>query len=137
MRLRLDGDILHVHSDGYLDVAGTKQITAVYQSVIEHFGYLLLRLDLSKSTGVSLDARRFGAEWAKSRLEVHATAATGASLIVRMFVGLMFRTSQLLANNPTTEMHFAIDEEDAIKWLSAQRPRVLAAAARHHKAGFA
>ena len=36
-------DILHVHSDGHLDLAKSKQITEVYQSVLDHFGYLLLR----------------------------------------------------------------------------------------------
>lgn len=129
IRLRLSEDILHVHSDGYLDVATTKQLIVVYQSVIDHFGYFLMRMDMSKSTGIDLEARRCAVDWGKDWLDVHATAATGASLIVRMFVGLMFRASQLLAKNTTSTMYFASDEASAISWLMEQRPRLQAAAA--------
>ncbi|HNN49433.1 MAG TPA: hypothetical protein PKO07_00280 [Pseudomonadota bacterium] len=130
MRLRLHDDILHVHSDGHLDLAKSKQITSVYQSVLDHFGYLLLRLDLTHSTGIDLDARRHAVEWGKGCIDVHATAATGAPLAIRMFVGLMFRATQILAGNSTSAMHFASGEDDAVKWLSLQRPRLITASVK-------
>lgn len=130
MRLRLSDDILHVHSDGKMDLETTKQITAVYQTIIARFGYLLLRLDLSQSTGIDLEARKYAVEWGKHHLDVQATAATGAALIVRMFIGLMHRATQIVGKNTGTELHFCSSEEEAVEWLSQQRPRLLAAAAK-------
>lgn len=132
-RLRLSDDILHVHAGGKMDLNAMKQLTTVYEKVIARFGYLLLCLDLSQSTGIDPDARRHGAEWGKSVIDVQATAATGAMLVVRLFVGLMFRATQILGKNATTEMHFADSEAEAVQWLSRQRPRLLAAATQRRQ----
>lgn len=130
IRLRLSDDILHVYSDGKMDLETTKRLMAVYQTILDRYGYLLLRMELSQSTGMDLDARKYAVEWGKHHLDVHATAATGASLIVRMFVGLMHRATQIVGNNNTSALHFVSSEEEAVAWLSQQRPRLIAASAQ-------
>jgi hypothetical protein len=129
-RLQLTDDILRIEVAGNLDVPRIDSILAVYQSCIDHFGYLLLVMDVHKSTGMDMAARRKAVQWGKDHVAVQRTAVVGAPFALRIFLGLMNRATQLLSQAPSSELTFCETEEQARAWLATQRPQVQPAAGR-------
>jgi hypothetical protein len=126
--LHLDEDVLHVCCVGELDLPQMKQLVAVYDQCIDHFGYLLLLLDVERSTGMDMTSRRYGTDWAKHVITVQSSAVYGAGMIARGLLTMLNRATFLLARGKQSAMEFVGTEELGRQWLQAQRPLMVKAA---------
>ena len=126
--LHLDEDILHVHCVGALDLPQMKQLVAVDDQCIDHFGYLLLLLDVKRSTGMDMTSRRYGTDWAKHVITVQSSAVCGAGMIARGLLTMLNRATFLLARGKQSAMEFVETEELGRQWLQTQRPLMVKAA---------
>ena len=131
--LRLDEDVLHVHCVGVLDLPQMKQLVVVYDQCIDHFGYLLLLLDVERSTGMDATSRRYGSEWAKHVTTVQSSAVYGAGSIVRGMLTMLNRATFLVTRGKQSAMEFVATEELGRQWLQAQRPLMVKAAAERRR----
>lgn len=127
-KLRLEGDILVAEFIGGLDLTMMKQLVPVYHACISHLGYMLLLMEVSRSTGVDADARRYVVEWAKDHASVQSTAVCGAPAIVRGFLTLLNRATSLLAKGTAPELTFVASISEGRSWLGEQRPKMQQAA---------
>ncbi len=131
--LRLDEDVLHVRCVGGLDLPQVKQLLVVYEQCIGQFGYLLLLLDVERSTGMDMAGRRYGSEWAKNYTAVQSMAVYGAGSIVRGMLTMLNRATFLISRGKQAAMEFVATEELGRQWLQAQRPLMVKAAAERRR----
>lgn len=128
--LRLEGDILHIEIVGNLDLKLMKQLVPVYRECIAHFGYLMLLMGVSQSTGFEPAARRYSVEWAKDFASVQASAVYGAPAIVRGFMTIVNRAIFLLSKGTATELSFVSSAAEGRAWLNSRRDKLHQAASK-------
>lgn len=134
-RVSLHGDILHIEFIGALDLGMMKQLVPIYQACIAHFGYLLLMMDVSRSSGFDADARRYSVNWAKDYASVQSAAVYGAPVFVRSFLILLNRATFLLSKGTAAELNFVSSFAEGQTWLDGQRSKLQQAAAERLRAG--
>lgn len=126
--LEVRQDILHIHFIGNLDLAQMKELISVYEQCVEKHGYLLMLMDVEKSTGFDVNARRYSADWAKTCPTVQSCAVYGASAALRGFLTILNRATQLLTRGKQPTLEFFASAAEGYMWLETQRPRMKQAA---------
>jgi hypothetical protein len=115
----VDGDLIHTVSGGETTLDMVEEFFKLVDRVLGEKGRVFLLTDASKSIAITSDARRFIAEWSKTK-QLTAVANVVTSPVTRAALTLATRAMSLLGQ-PTPRTLFVGSEAEARRWLDEQR----------------
>lgn len=133
--LWVQGDLMIVRVAGMLDAAEVAIIDGESDRIAAAYGYCLCVVDARTSTGMTAEARRAHAGWARQhRDRLSCTALFGASPALTAMSRLLERAVMLVTQNNPLPVRMVRDEPEALTLLAGERERLRdKARARGHR----
>lgn len=121
-RVALRGDILHIMFEGPLTRSDCEGMRRVMAAKLAEGGGLFLVGDLRRCTAIEAGARQYFAEWSKGGGDKPSGVVVyGLDFAMRTIISLTMSAIKFLGRQQT-EVVFAWDEAEALRWVAAQRP---------------
>lgn len=119
-RVHVEGDTVLTRYIGVPTIEHFKAIHAHFDRTLALQGQLFLINDMSHSGVPPIEARRWLAEWARTR-RVSGIANFGASLPIRMLQALVVNAARLVGSHPQGNIVNVAGEVEAFAWVAEQR----------------
>ncbi len=119
-------DILFSRGEGETDAETMRAFNRLAEELSAKHGQLYLLTDMTKSTGMTPEARKVSTEYSGGKSPFAGMAFFGASFAMRTLVNMMVRASQLLGR-VDAPMQFVESEADARAWAADLRAKAKSA----------
>jgi hypothetical protein len=119
-RVLVDGDTVLTRYVGVPELVHLREIHQHFDRVLVEHGRLFIINDMSHSGVPPTEARRWIADWARTR-RVSGIANFGASLPIRMLQSLVLNAARLVGSHPMGNIVNTAGEAEAFAWVAAQR----------------
>ncbi len=121
---RVTDDVVFLRPVGEFSLHLAQRFILLTEEVLAQYGYSFVLADLQKAGPIPVDARRLLAQFVAAQ-PLLAVAFYHVSPLVRGTNALLFGAMKLFSKKPQNMMQFSTEEE-AVRWLSAERKRLLA-----------
>ena len=120
---RCTGDVVFLQPVGEFSLDLAQHLVLLTEEVLAQYGYSFILADLQKAGPIPADARRLLAQFGAAK-PLLAVALYHVSPFLRGMNALLFGAMSLLSQKRQNMMQFST-EEAAVRWLNAERNRLL------------
>ena len=115
------GDITVLRAHGEFSLQDAEEYVRLRNQILQRQRYVLLLIDLTHTTGMPPEARRYiAASKIESDAQNHAIAVFGARPLTRALLQLLFSAVSLIGRRPVFAS-LVSDEASALRYLTEQR----------------
>ncbi len=120
---RVTGDVVFLRPAGVFSLELAQHLIQLTEQVLAQYGYSFILADLQKAGPIPPDVRRLLAQFAAYK-PLLAVAFYHVSPFIRGMNALLFGAMSLFNKKPHNMRQFST-EESAVRWLNAERKRLL------------